>query len=398
MILRTRNQLGLAKTVSILLVLALVLAATLWWLLRDSVGTRVTAYFDKTVGLYAGSAVRVLGVPVGEITDVRPQGTVVRVDMVIEDGRRIPADARAVVIAPSLVSDRYVQLTPAYTGGDVLASGAVIPKERTLSPVELDELYTSVEKLTTELGPNGVNADGVLSDVLDTAADNLRGNGQSLNDTVRQLANVASTLDGAKGDLFSTVDSLRKFTAVLAESDQQIHQFYGRLADVTTYLADDKDDVGLALSSLAGALTDVNSFIKENKDLIASNVDQLTGVTKALVDQRGAIAEILDITPTGSTNLINSYDAASGTIGVRANLNELTHPPILMVCQLIKQSVPKQVPRTLIDLCTRLAPVLDGVLKLPSLAEVIGSLQQGKLPPLPLPLAEVLIPQGSGRR
>ncbi|MFD1052440.1 helix-turn-helix domain-containing protein, partial [Kibdelosporangium lantanae] len=67
---------------------------------------------------------------------------------------------------PSLVSDRYVQLTPAYTGGAEMASGTVVKK--TASPVELDDLYASVNKLTTQLGPNGANKNGSVSQLLDT--------------------------------------------------------------------------------------------------------------------------------------------------------------------------------------------------------------------------------------
>jgi phospholipid/cholesterol/gamma-HCH transport system substrate-binding protein len=397
MTIETRRQHRLARTVALVAVAALVLSAVFWFVLREPGGRKITAYFDRTVGLYAGSTVRMLGVPVGEITGVAPEGEVVRVDLLLDGDVPVPENARAVVVAPSLVSDRFVQLTPAYSGGPEMASGAVIPKDRTVTPVELDELYASLDRLSTDLGPNGANANGALSAVVDTAAANLRGNGKSLNDTLRQIADAATTLDGAKGDLFGTVDSLRKFTGVLAESDRQVHEFYGRLGDVTTFLANDSEQVGMALDSLAGALTDVDSFVKENKDLLAANVGKLTGVSKALVDQRAALAEILDVMPLGITNLINSYDAASGGIAARANLNELTHPPVLMVCQLIKNAMPTQVPDTLKNICGQLAPILDGTLKLPSIGEVLSSLQQGKLPPLPLPLAEVLIPSGGGR-
>lgn len=398
MTIQTQRQHRLARTVALVTVVALLLTAALWLLLREPGGRKITAYFDRTVGLYAGSTVRILGVPVGEITSVSPEGSVVRVDLLVDGEVPVPAEARAVVVSPSLVSDRYVQLTPAYSGGAELASGGVITQDRTITPVELDELYASLDKLSTDLGPNGANADGALSAVVDTAANNLRGNGRSLNDTVRQLADAASTLDSSKGDLFGTVDSLRRFTQVLADSDSQIHEFYGRLDDVATVLADDSDEVGSALHSLAGALTDVDTFVRDNKDLIAANVSKLTGVSKALVDQRGALAEVLDVMPLGITNLVNAYDAASGAIGARADFNELTHPPVLMVCQLIKTTLPAQVPDTINDLCAKLAPVLDGALRLPSVAETLAALQQGRLPPLPLPLAEVLIPNGSGPR
>ncbi|MFE6855444.1 MlaD family protein, partial [Streptomyces sp. NPDC057674] len=40
----------------------------------DDDGTRITAWFDRTVGIYAGSDLRVLGVRVGEVESVEPQG------------------------------------------------------------------------------------------------------------------------------------------------------------------------------------------------------------------------------------------------------------------------------------------------------------------------------------
>ncbi|ONI70764.1 ABC transporter substrate-binding protein [Actinosynnema sp. ALI-1.44] len=390
MTVRTQGQLNAARVVALACVLGLLLAGAIWWLLRAPSGTRVTAYFDKTVGVYSGSAVRVLGVPVGEIVDVRPEGEQVKVDMVLDSGVQVPASAKAVIVAPSLVSDRYVQLAPAYTDGPVMASGAVIQRADTAMPVELDDLYASVNKLSNDLGPNGANKDGAVSDLLDTLAGTLKGNGQNLNNTVRQLAAAADTLAGSKDNLFATVDNLGKFTKALADNDKAVHDFYGRLADVSTFLADDREEVAEALSSLAVALGDVKSFVAENKDLLASNVEKLTGVTKALVDQRGAIAEILDVAPVGATNLVNSYDAASGSIGVRADLNEFTHPPILMVCRLIEQGTPKAIPATLTDVCKSLAPVLDGTLKLPTVAETLTALQNGTLPPLPVPLLEVL--------
>src|SRR5258705_7472128 len=80
-------------------------------------GKQITAYFAETIGVSPRSTVRVLGVPVGTVDAVQPQGSEVRVTMTLGHGIAVPASARAVVVAPSVVSDRYVQLVPAYTGG-----------------------------------------------------------------------------------------------------------------------------------------------------------------------------------------------------------------------------------------------------------------------------------------
>jgi phospholipid/cholesterol/gamma-HCH transport system substrate-binding protein len=389
MTIRTYRGRSLVTWLAFACVLALVVTAGLFLVFRASTGTTLSAYFGKTVGLYAGSSVRVLGVPVGQVTDVTPQGDAVRVDMRVDDVQ-LPADVGAVVVAPSLVSDRYVQLTPAYDSGPTLATGTVLAKDRTATPVELDDLYSSLDKLSTALGPNGANKDGALSGVLDTVADAVKGNGASLNSTVGQLADLAKTLDGSKDDLFATVQNLNSFTGALAQSDQQLNEFYGRVADVSQFLAADSSDVGAALQSLGGALGDVQQFVNDNKSALESNVDKLASLSKVLVDQRASLAEVLDIAPTGATNFINSYDAASGTIAVRDNLNELTNPPILTVCRLISAGTPKEVPDTLGNICKQLAPVLDGALKLPTIPQVLNSLQNGTLPPLPLPLVDVM--------
>ncbi|MBN6041563.1 MCE family protein [Amycolatopsis sp. 195334CR] len=390
MTVETRAGRSLLSWLSLACVALLVLAAGLWFAVRDPGGTKITAFFEKTVGLYAGSAVRVLGVPVGEITEVTPQGNQVRVELRVDGGVQIPEGAGAVVVAPSLVSDRYVQLTPAYDEGPELASGAVIGTDRTATPAELDDLYGSLNELSTALGPQGANQDGALSRVLDTAAANLDGNGQNLNNTVTQLAELSRTLEGSKGDMFATVKNLKSFTEMLAGSDKQLNEFYARLSDVAGYLSSESDDVGAALTGLATSLDDVRGFVEENRDLLGSNVEKLAGITKVLVDQRGALAEVLDVGPTGMTNFINTYDAASGSIAVRYNANELAHPLMVTVCKLVSAGTPAQLPDTLGQLCQGLAPIIDGTLKVPSLSQMLNSIQNGELPPLPLPLVDLL--------
>lgn len=390
MTIKTRAQKTTYTWVAAACVVALLVTAGLWLSFADRGGTRLAAMFDKTVGLYAGSSVRVLGVQVGEVTGVTPQGDAVRVDLRVDPGVRIPAGAGAVVVAPSLVSDRYVQLTPAYDSGPVMASGTVIAKDHTATPLELDDLYASLDKLSTSLGPAGANANGALSELLDTAAKNLAGNGRNLGDTVTALSDLSRTLNDSKGDLFSTVRNLQSFTTVLAQSDSQLNQFYARLADVTGFLADDSTDFSSALSALAGALGDVQGFVDENKSLLESNVDKLASVSQVLVDERSALAEVLDTAPTGMTNFINSYDAATGSIAIRYNANELTNPFVTTLCRLLKSSTPVNLPQVVNNVCQAIAPVVDGIAKTPPISQLMADISSGKVPPLPLlPLVSV---------
>lgn len=383
----TRSGQRLVRGVAIACVLGLVVGGALWWTLKDAGKKHLTAYFSSAIGLYVGNSVRVLGVEMGTVTGVSPMGTQVRVDMTYDRSVAIPADAEAAIIAPSLVSDRYVQLAPAYTGGPVIGDGALIPLNRTAVPVEVDQLYASLDTISASLGPNEVNQNGSLSDLLTTLARNLDGNGQALHDTITKLSQAASTLSGNRDDLFATVSNLADFTGMLAENDTQVRDFENRLADVSGYLAGEKDDLAATVRELGTTLAMVQEFIDNHQDRLKSDVDKLASVTKVLVDQRAALAEILDVAPLGLGNVANAYDAAAGTLDVRANLNELTQPPILMICQLLRQT-----PGGLAsvgDLCKGVEPILDGTVKLPSVAQTVNALQHGQPPPLPLPLVDL---------
>jgi hypothetical protein len=89
------------------------------------------------------------------------------------------------------------------------------------------------------------------------------------------------------------------------------------------------------------------------------------------------------------SNYLSTYDSASASFAIRGNLNELTYPPVLMLCRTIAAGTPTQLPKTLSDLCAQLAPYLDGTLGLPTVAEALAALSAGELPPLPLPLVDL---------
>lgn len=382
-----RSRLGrdLARGVSIAVVLALLVALFLWWALVEGNQRRYSAVFTGVVGLYEDNDVRILGVKVGHVDKVTPEGDTVRVDMLVDRTIRIPATAKAVIIAPSLVSDRYVQFTPVYTGGKAMAEGAVLPKERTATPLEVDDLYASLNRVSVTLGPNGVNKNGALADLLNTAAKNLDGNGEALNQTVTQLSQMAKTLSGSDEDLFATVDNLQKFTSALAASDDAVNDFNEQAADVTRFLADEKGDLAEAVRQLGIALGAVQQFISDNRAHLKTNVDKLSTITQVLVDQRAALAETLDVAPVALSNILNAYNGSSGTLDARADLNELAQPPIVAVCNLVRQVTPNDLPQVLADTCDQLKPIVEGTLPLPTPAQILTALQNGTAPQLPIP-------------
>ena len=374
--------------------LAVLVAAAVWWL-APRPGHTITAYLRSAVAVYPDNPVLILGVPVGRITTVVPQGRLVKVVMTVDRSVNVPADASAVVLQPSLVAGRSIQLTPAYTGGPTMPDGGVIPVQRTAVPLGIDDLAHAANDLATMLGPPGANRNGALSDALDVAAANVWGNGQAINNTIGDVAALSETLAGSRKQLFATVNQLQSFVSTLAANDTQVRQFTTQLADVSNFLAAERGDLGAALRELSLALGEVAAFVQDNRAVLKSNVDRLTEVTAVLVRQREALGEIIDIAPTALSNLNNAYNASSGTLDTRPNIEELRAPPILLVCELLRRSTPRQVPATLARTCAALEPQLTGAVPLPTVAQVISALEAGQPPPLPL-LALPTV--GGGRR
>lgn len=313
----------IVSIVSTAVVIVLVAALALWWHVDRRPAVRFDALFSTTVGVYPGSDVRMLGVGVGKVDSVTPVGTQVRVSMHLNRGVSAAADTGAVILSPSLVSDRYVQLTGLYTAGAKLAAGATIPTSRTATPVELDQLYNSIDQLSTALGPSGANANGALSNLINTGAANLDGNGKAFNDTVNQLSKATSVFADSKDNLFATIDNLKNFTTMLAKNNTGVQQVNQQLASVSQLLADDRQSFADALNQLGTALGSVSTFINQNRGRLKSNVDKLSVTSQLLVKQRDSLQQMLKSVPLALQNLINAYDPAHGTLNGRADLNEL---------------------------------------------------------------------------
>ena len=324
----------LTRRLAVLTALVLVAALTcVLWPRTEPV--QVTAYFPRTVGIYPGSDVRVLGVRIGEVKKITPEGERVRVELEYDHGRKVPADAQAAIINSSVVSDRYVQLLPVYRKGPVMHSGAVIPENRTAVPVELDRIFDSLHTTAEALGPEGANKDGSLSRLLGVSADNLDGQGANLNRSVQDLSQAVTTLSDGRKDLFGTVRNLQVFTAALAADDKSVRSFNTSLADVAQQLSGERQDLADALTSLGTALGDVSAFVKNNKKSLTTDVKGLSKVTKVLVTQRAALDELLRVAPTGMSNLNNAYNPSSGTLDTRNNARQAQDPASLL-CSILR--------------------------------------------------------------
>ncbi|UGT61285.1 MCE family protein [Nocardia asteroides] len=286
----------------------------------------VTAQFDNGAGLYPGNAVAVLGMPVGKVTSVEPRGTHVEVRMELDGDVDIPADARAVTLSTSVLTDRHVEFTPAYRGGPTLADGASLGPERTRTPVEFDRLLGAAERMAGEL-QGEQPGDGPVAQLLGVSATIATGSGPELRQTLDQLATALKLgEDGGaetRDTLTKLVDQLAQLLRAAAANEDTIRQFgaaTGQLGDVVADLDIGTGDTGAQITDI---MRQTDALLTENAGVLESTLANGATVTKALADYRSELGEFIDVTPLLLNNAYNAVDFQYRGVRVHALLDKV---------------------------------------------------------------------------
>lgn len=301
---------------AVAVVLAVVAAVVGWNIYKKASTTTVVAYFADTMALYPADRVQIMGVTVGQVDSIEPAGDKMRVTLSYDSQYKLPADAIASVLNPTLVASRVVQLSPPYTGGPVLEDNAVIPLERTQVPVEWDDIRGQLDTLVTELGPTPSQPKGPLGDLVESLADTLSGKGQQINTTFRSLSDAVAALNEGRGDLFSVTKSLAVFVNALHKNDQQFVALNNNLATLTTSLNNSDQELASGLQDIDLLLKTARQFVDDNGSLLATDINNLAEVTNALMQPgpRNGLETLLHVYPTLASNINNIYHPTHGAI------------------------------------------------------------------------------------
>ena len=262
----------------------------------------VTALMADSAGLFVGNDVGVLGVPVGKVTSIRPEGTHVRVTMSVERGQPLPADVGAVVVARSVATDRYVELTPVYHSGPRLADDAVIPEPQTRTPVDFDEVLEALNTFATGIaGAKGTR--GAIANLLDAGSKALDGKGVLLNQTITSLGGAVDSIAGQRADIAGTVTALDTLTGTIAGHQQLVREFVTQVSRASRLLADERTNFRAALRALSRAVALVADFAHRNRQQLATALDRSSNVMSSMLTRRGDLTEILRVMPVTLQNL-----------------------------------------------------------------------------------------------
>lgn len=312
--------------VGIVLVLLLVAGVAILVRTTDKVNRiNVVAYFDNSNGIYVGDDVRILGVPVGSITSIEPQPEQVKISFWYDSRYDVPADANAAILSPALVTSRAIQLTPVYTGGPVMGDNTVIAKDRTAVPVEWDQVRGQLERLSETLQPTEPGGVSPLGSVINTTAENLRGQGANIRETVIKLSQAFSALGDHSTDIFSTIKNLAILVSALQDSTDLMRQLNQNLASVTGLLSG-PDEVASAVRDLNAVLPEVQSFVAENRDALGTTSEKLAGVTTALNESLDDVEQFLHSSPNTFQNYVNIWQPAQGGASAILAVNNFANP------------------------------------------------------------------------
>ena len=255
---------------------------------------RITAFFPKAIGLFEQSHVRVLGVSVGRVEAVEPRGETVEVVMRINASRKIPADARAVIVPISLISDRYIQLTPVYDSGPALENGDVIPIDRTAIPAELDDVLAQLKKLLDAVEAGTSDNPESIGEAVQNLAAAVSGAG----DDFSRLLDGGGELAGSVVDNAPQVDAivghLASLASALAERRGDIARLNTRLSQALGAIASERNTLDGALSNVAVLTEQLGSLVKEHRPALEADLAVLAKTTQVVMRHQDSLIRSLE--------------------------------------------------------------------------------------------------------
>lgn len=323
---------GLAIGLAVILVVSGVLA---FRTLDRANRTYVTAYFANSTGLYPGDDIRILGVRVGGVDTIEAQPQQVKITFWIDDKYKVPADAKAVILSPSLVSARAIQLVPAYTEGPQMENNAVIPRTQTAVPVEWDDLREQLTKLVEALQPTEPGEVSTLGAFINTAADNLRGEGDNIHNTLIKLAQAFSALGDHSNDMFGAIQNISLVVSALQDSTAVMRSLNNNLSATTALLTNQPHEVGQALADMNAVAKSLTDFVAENREPVGITADRLASISGALHESLGDLEQTLHVAPSQLSNFVNIYPPAIGGFAGAFSLNNFANP-IQFLCGAIE--------------------------------------------------------------
>ncbi len=268
-----------AVTIAATSVLALTIA-------NIQIGSKATytAVFDDVTGLVPGQDVRIAGVRVGEVTQVRVAGDRVsaEVEFQVLKTSVLTGGTEATIKYRNLVGQRYLALTQEPGAARPLLDGARLPKERTHEALDLTVLFNGFKPLFAALSPQDVNE---LSSLL---IQTLQGEGGDINVLLAKTASLTSAIADRDAVIGRTVDNLNAVLGTVQAHDEQLLSLVDQLQRFTSGLAADRETIGAALTGINTLTAETADLLVTTRPVIRDDVAQLRTLATTLTEPANA--------------------------------------------------------------------------------------------------------------
>lgn len=303
-----------------LVVVATAVGVSWWYLAPDQDTITVTAQFDSASGLYEGTVVAVLGMPVGKITKINAKGGYAEVEFTVDRHVKVPATAQAVTVSTSILTDRQIELTPPYRGGPVLQNHDTIGLTRTKTPVEFSRVLSVLDKVTKSLEGDG-HGGGPVADVLNNGTLVVEGNGGQIKSALDELSRALRLSSDGGVATREQITTIVKNTSTLfdavAANDGKLREFASTIHQVSQIMADEDIGGGSTGRRFDQLVQRAGELLDTNRDTIKNSVLHGNKMLTMVSNQRRDLAELLDVAPMLADNAYNMIDRANGAVRAR---------------------------------------------------------------------------------
>lgn len=348
------------------LVLVLAVAVVIGWkLIRPTPQMRsYCALMPDAIGLFVGSDVQIMGVPVGRVTKVEPDGPKARVEFDIPASRKLPPDVGATTLSQSLIADRSLALIGAEPTGPGWNSDQCITK--TLTPKSMSQTFSALADLADQLnGSNDPAHPNLLQGGLVAVDNAIAGDGQRFNSIVKGLSTALNSPDAAIGHIGALLDSLAALIGSAAGNWAEVKSTLPRLA---RNLDNITDLVVPPIFDIVTRLVDVIPFLNDLTTMfggpILRRIDAIPNLPQRISAGVAGLRQIIDMVPPILSAFQRSIDPHSGRVSIDYAPPKVAipEPAAAQVCSAVNAIAPGR--------CTGAA---HGLVDVPLTQVVLGS-------------------------
>jgi len=221
---------------------------------------------------------------------VEPRAEGVRLTLSVSDDVKLPADAHLSVVPITVIADRYVQITPPYSGGDAMGDGGHIALEDTTIPAELDDVLAQLKGLLSALEPRHGQR-GPLAALIENLDDAVKGRAGEIAGTLEGGAEVLGNLAASDLQITQLIENLDRVFLTLADRSSEIGLINERLAIVAEALASDRENLAGTLENIGFLSTQGSALVTESGDELGAALGRLDTVLTTVLEHEDSLAE-----------------------------------------------------------------------------------------------------------